>query len=270
MKHLLLPSIIAMLAVPAFATSSLTCDVSGIGATTPNARMKASWSPTVYTIEWYDEDGTLLNVQNSAQTCTYDSNLTVPNTPPTKLGYTFIGWEKEEIAIISNPLVGLDYMEEMISNGYLNSSGQSKNANGYGLTNDQTWGATFSYGKLIGEAVCNATYPANLASMLEQYNAGTITDTDYATYLYGTNGAGISTSNVSPTNPSFNCWCRITGYIPNGGSLQTVSAPWIWLDGGTEYDPEEPSCLEGCVRGCAGSANSLLYIDQGNRFPIQE
>lgn len=40
-------------------------------------------------LHWLNEDGT--TYQNS--TCTVDSDLNIPTTPPTKYGYTFTGWE---------------------------------------------------------------------------------------------------------------------------------------------------------------------------------
>ncbi len=40
-------------------------------------------------LHWLNEDGT--TYQNS--TCTVDSDLNIPTTPPTKYGYTFTGWK---------------------------------------------------------------------------------------------------------------------------------------------------------------------------------
>ena len=40
-------------------------------------------------LHWLNEDGS--TYQNS--TCTVDSDLNIPTTPPTKYGYTFTGWE---------------------------------------------------------------------------------------------------------------------------------------------------------------------------------
>ena len=209
MKKLLSSSIISMLAsLPAFAAPSLTCDASGIGATTPNARMKASWSPTVYNIEWYDEDGTQLTVQNSAQSCSYGNTLVLPSTNPTKVGYTFIGWEMETAGFDYGPICD-DATEaaftepalctespnntdvagclDLISGGECVSNGNiAANAPSLGITEPGQWSIEFTSGnKIIGASVCSSTH-------------------NDAYPFYG------APTNINSDGPY--CWCGILGY----------------------------------------------------------
>ena len=151
MPKILLTSIIALFAImPVFAETAksedggLTCDASGVGATTANARMKASWTPTTYTLQWYDDDNssTPLTVQSAAQTCDYGANLVLPSTNPAKLGYTFIGWELEE-----ETDCGLSSLDPTIS--------------GRVVADEQTGNhfAHFSYGYIQFETICSTTSP---------------------------------------------------------------------------------------------------------------
>ena len=56
-----------------------------------SAGLKARWEANNINIRWYS-DGELLDVQDAADSCDYGGGLTVPSTPPTKIGYTFSGW----------------------------------------------------------------------------------------------------------------------------------------------------------------------------------
>ena len=236
MRYLLLPSIIAMLATPAFAASSLTCDASGIGATTPNARMKASWSPTVYNIEWYDDDGTLLNVQSSAQTCAYGNTLVLPQANPTKVGYTFIGWEKEEQPTCTIPEVlmaghvsdsscldltnDFDIINEYTGHTNCSNGGYTAKASNYGITKPGQWGISVEGygGYVIGETSCNST-PGTWAT--------------------------IGTPDTSSDGQY--CWCKATHYTDSGGNQCTLSnSAWAFYTGYTSTT----ECLFYCTYWC--------------------
>ena len=231
MRHLLLPSIIAMLAVPAFATSSLTCDAAGIGATTPNARMKASWNPTVYNIEWYDEDNRELTVQNAAETCAYGSNLVIPSTSPSKTGYTFVGWEMGEQPACLIPSTDVNNNTEWESIGCLDINGAGacadkdgfdQNAPNYGISNPGQWGVTWSNGdKVTGVALCSqtsGTYP----------NTGTPDETGSGETQY--------------------CWCKATHYTANNAQQCSLSSPsWVFYGG----NGSAVTCADLCAYSCA-------------------
>lgn len=243
MYKILLGSIIAMLAsAPVFGAPSLTCDASGIGATTANTRMKASWTPNVYNLEWYGDEGdtTPLTVQNSAQSCDYGNTLVLPSTNPTKVGYTFIGWETEEIP------AGFNYgstcnssVESTVANNYATNgndtpkpgcldlitsddskckgAGYDSNASTYGITEAGQWGVRFGYGDVVGEAICSST-------------SGTVATTGTP----DTSGGGQY------------CWCRAMGYKLSGSNMCAVSSP-AWV-----FDADH-----GSATGCAGSCAAV-------------
>lgn len=162
MPKILLTSIIAMFAImPVFAETKdgLTCDASGVGATTANAKMKASWTPNKYTLQWYDDvnSSTPLTVQSAAQTCNYGSTLVLPSTNPPKLGYTFIGWELEEkndcgLSSLDTRIVGSSYGIDVSS---------------------ITATTNFSYGKITLEPLCSSTVGTdNTAGTPDTTNSG--------------------------------------------------------------------------------------------------
>ena len=81
--------------LPTFATgisgASAPCDNATLAKYTGTADIEINWEPNTINLNWYDGD-TKLTVANSAQSCVYDSTLTVPQQP-TKPGYTFNGWK---------------------------------------------------------------------------------------------------------------------------------------------------------------------------------
>ena len=73
-------------------TNSAPCTNTTLETYSGNSNLAADWQPNEIQLRWYNENEKL-TVQQSAQSCTYDGTLTVPQTPPTRTGYTFAGWE---------------------------------------------------------------------------------------------------------------------------------------------------------------------------------
>ena len=237
MPKILLTSIIAMFAImPVFAETAksedggLTCDASGVGATTANARMKASWTPNKYTLQWYDDDNssTPLTVQSAAQTCNYGANLVLPSTNPPKLGYTFIGWElgqaSQICSAIGNGINSYSYYNESDSTTCcIDTSCSADNCNNYpsyfsDLTSKQ-WKVTFDYGTVYGEAWSN--------------------DSD---------------DNPPPYEGSrkFYCWCRITEY--SGTTTCSINTPSDWINVEDHiYTDQE------CLKECTSDVKTRFY-----------
>ena len=72
-------------------SASAPCTNNTLETYSGNSNLAADWAPNTIQLRWYNENEKL-TVQQSAQTCTYDGTLTVPQTPPTRTGYTFAGW----------------------------------------------------------------------------------------------------------------------------------------------------------------------------------
>ena len=243
MYKILLGSFIAMLAsAPVFGAPSLTCDASGIGATTPNARMKASWTQNTYNLEWYGDDNssTPLTVQNSAQSCDYGNALVLPSTNPSKVGYTFIGWETEEIlsqtcSAIQNSDISYTYYNE--DDGFVcclngmcyRDYCESYQAEIADLSSKQ-WKVQFGYGEIKGESWCN-----------------------------GTDGNYAEAGNPVAGNEQFHCWCRVTDYKSSNSATCSISAPsrWVYVNDHCSGD----TCNAWCAQKTQNDAlvRSALY-----------
>ncbi|MFQ6777878.1 MAG: InlB B-repeat-containing protein, partial [Alphaproteobacteria bacterium] len=81
------------------------------------------------------------------------------------------------------------------------------------------WAVDFSYGTITGRALCSTTNG-------DVYKA--------------------DTPDVSGTGNY--CWCKMTGFTPSGGSLQSMSSSWV-SKGGTAYSDAD-SCANWCEYNC--------------------
>ena len=126
--------------------------------------------------------------------------------------------------------------------GFIRGNGNASYGNysptPYDLTESGTWGTTFDYGKVRGEALCSST-------------SGT-----YAQ-------PGTPDENITGRY----CWCKVTGYQASGGSeWQNVSSV-SWVFG---FDHEIADfCPDGCAFYCANYVqndsvfrNSMFGVSQ--------
>ena len=102
--------------------------------------------------------------------------------------------------------------------GYINFSNCSScrfNVAEYGLTIPGTWGVTFPYGKLTGQALCSTTNGiTNIPGTPNEIGGGQF------------------------------CWCRVTSF--NGQPV--LSANWVYrypINGGAQ------GCTDGCAYDCS-------------------
>ena len=108
-------------ALPVFATgigsgSSAPCDNATLSKYTGTADIEINWEPNTIGLNWYDGD-TKLTVQQSAQSCVYDSMITVPPAP-TKPGYTFNGWK---VIHVPGGFTELEYLESTTRRQYIDT-----------------------------------------------------------------------------------------------------------------------------------------------------
>jgi len=234
MKNLALTSLLTIsIAAPAFGAvgdktinagaSSAPCTSATLDTPTGPAALEADWTANTIRINWDAKNGTTI----PSSDCTYDDTITLPATP-SKTGYTFGGW-----TVKSGPaqcsLSGLDTSIEADDVGYLPNNGESSyNTSTYGLTENGTWGVTFSYGVVKGEALCSST-----------------------------NGTYAQTGNPTTTGGGQYCWCRATSYTANNADMCAVSAPaWVFS---SDLD-DSGDCVEACAGDC------VAYVQANSDF----
>jgi len=217
-------------------SASAPCTNNTLETYSGNSNLSADWQPNEIQLRWYNNN-TLMNVQNSANTCTYDSTLTIPQTAPTRTGYTFAGWTvRPEIDFATTIPLNVNGTERWAigwdnntnANYCWYGAADASNTSNVDCNSDQTyneiqtyeWKVHFEHGDLYGMAGCSAT------------DDGT----------YGQTGTPtIGTGRY--------CWCKATGYKATNasmvsGSLYTLS--WVFA-----YDNEFPhSCAKYCASAC--------------------
>ena len=110
---------------------------------------------------------------------------------------------------------------DLNGDGTCKSSGYDSNASTYGITEPGQWGVRFSYGDVVGEAICSST-------------SGT--------------WATAGTPDTSGSGETKYCWCRAMGYKLSGSNMCAVSSPaWVGLnDLGSAA-----GCADACASKCA-------------------
>jgi len=193
-----------------------------------NSNLAADWQPNEIQLRWYNNN-TLMDVQSSANTCTYDDTLTVPTTAPTRTGYTFAGWTvrpEMDFSTIPTNENGIERWgkgaEDRCTYGDANSlSGvvSCNSDNNFNELQQNEWKIKYQHGVLYGMAGCSTT-------------------------------SGIWAASGSPTIGSGQyCWCKATGYRATNdtsvkGSMYPLS--WVCATNTGSYD----SCAVSCVRHC--------------------
>ena len=126
------------------------------------------------------------------------------------------------------------------SYGYINGNPDvslvslySSRASDYGLTQDNTWGVTWSNGdKVVGEAICSA-------------KSG-----DNHNYAWDGDSSDWTATESELTNASgAYCWCKVTGYMASGTSQCSLApSSWLFL---RLIGASSSSCIKTCARYCA-------------------
>ena len=209
----------------AYLDENSTCTSSTMNAASGNISLEAVEVPNVINIQWENADGTTY----TTSTCTYDTQLQIPNAPAARLGYTFKGWKLDacSLAELDTSINGdVDKMACLDLNGVIGNCQRFRNAdnaNLYGLDSWGQWAVPFEYGVVYGEAICSQT-------------SGT----------YATAGNPDTTG----TGTTQYCWCRATGYKETGGEkCDLASSSWVfYYEQGSASD-----CETYCTRNCAPS-----------------
>ena len=227
-------------------TNSAPCTNTTLETYSGNSNLSADWQPNEIQLRWYNGN-TLMNVQSSANTCVYDGALAVPQTAPTRTGYTFDGWtvrpEIDFAATIPTEDNGIEVWAKGISknadycwyNNRVTSDdeyAQPVNCNSDSTYNElqpYEWKMRFVHGDLYGMVGCSTT-----------------------------SGSPSTIKNLIIDSGNY-CWCKVTGYRANNASV--ISGPasalfWVYQhdDGGNVT-----ICLQYCVRHCVNAVWKSAY-----------
>ena len=172
--------------------------------------------------------------------------MTLP-TNPTKEVYEFNGWKIKRCEIPST-----DVSNNPNAYGYKNDSTGSYGADNYNtglfnLTEDNTWGVSWSNGdKVTGVALCSA-HSGNNHSLQWGGNSSDWTSDE--------------TTLTSATGETKYCWCKATHYTANNAQQCSLSSPaWVFFYAyGSAAD---------CARSCAYHCAVTVQGDSGFRLAV--
>jgi uncharacterized repeat protein (TIGR02543 family) len=171
------------------ANNNLSAGASGTYNYAGNETCTAQWQANTIYLKWNPKGG-LPNTINSPDSCVYGRQAGIPGginniVQPTRYGYDFVGWILTDWQCDTS---GLTPANNGTRRGYINENyGASMSPEDYGLTEANTWGVTFSWGKVTGIAKCSTTN-------------GTVAEPGKPEDTYGNH-----------------CWCQITTYTPKDG-----------------------------------------------------
>ena len=216
-------------------TNSAPCTNNTLETYSGNSNLSADWQPNEIQLRWYNNN-TLMDVQSSANTCVYDGTLTIPQTAPTRTGYTFAGWQvrpEMDFATLNAEASGTGAWARCVNDG--------KDVCWDGIPVavrtctdmhkdllQHEFKAVFAYGTVYGSAMCSETS--------------------------GTWGQAGTPSNVYGVN----CWCKVTAFKPNNENVlyAPLKTPkYIYDFNATSI------CSYRCAAGCVNMLSMGEYAD---------
>ncbi len=223
-------------------TTSVACDDSALNSDTGPVNIEIEWEPNEINLRWYN-NYTLLTVDTTSNTCTYDAGLTPP-TPPARTGYTFKGWRARPTYDFSTLTTSAGGQEKW-GKGKVGNNDQCRYKLGSGsasivpCTNPgfselqrYEFKVRFTWGNIYGMSLCAA----------ETCQDGSYHwDTSACAVWSGTNSQLESTSGQ-------NCWCKVTGYKPENSDVlyaPSVAPRYVF---GANYG--SAGCFYGCPEYC--------------------
>ena len=174
----------------------------------------AQWKSAVINLEWFSDD---TEYTNNPQSCVYGTiNGIAPISHPNKEGHTFLGWN------VSSYQCDLSDMTPSVNGSkreWLNHNGSSSQGSleaMFGLTENDTFGCLFPYGKVIGASRCSTV-----------------------------DGTNAQPGTPSPDYEGGHCWCKLIRLIKNDGQQCDLSySPWLYFGFVSQ-------CDQGCAETCA-------------------
>jgi hypothetical protein len=212
-------------------TCAITSCETGYTAGTQNSQ-PACIANTI-TVRWGDKDGGV----HATNQCTYGGTLTTPTTAPAApRGHHFTGWVFPTTPTYDfTPLINTDGN----SYGYKSADG-SGSSDADGLENGEWKVIWDSYGTAKGTSMCSS------------------------------DGMGYSGGETIPGTPASteggSCWCKMTGWTPNGGTETPAASLWVFA-----YTYSLASaCASSCASYCGNFVRIIPYLRSGLFGSVQQ
>ena len=234
--------------------ASAPCTNNTLETYSGNSNLAADWQPNTINLRWYNGN-TLLDVQSTANTCVYDGSLTIPSTAPSRIGYTFDGWQvRPQMDFAATIPINIEGTYRWSRGVTYNTNedkcyyrGQDTDCNRTELAEIQRyeWKTGFSHGVLYGMSKCSAKSGSNgvATNFTDEYLDSVAGDKKY-------------------------CWCRATGYKPNNSNvIYAPSSVLSWV-----YDQASDTieyCSRACANACAAYAQGNSYFRTALFTPVQ-
>lgn len=203
------------------------CDDSVLESDTGPVNIEINWEPNEIDLHWYNVDTEITS--GVPTSCIYDAGLSPPQTIPTREGYTFTGWR---VLFDLSKLTGTpQYRYSHCANCF--QQGAAKN--------------------------CSLDVFADLALFEWKvvYSSGST--------VYGVSACGTETGTYRQSDPSSDtggeCWCKATGYKPNGENTtqNVVPTAWVWNRSLSRRNCLR-ACGDYCVKDILGSSTKRANI----------
>ena len=150
------------------------------------------------------------------------------------------GWHTtthEDAVIVQNAIgtANAENMARIDGSGVFsqqNFSGSDHNQAFYGITANNTWAVYYgsAYGMLTGQTRCSTQGGVGVWDGVNSVSGITTNTT-----------SGLGADNGT------NCYCRLSGYVSDGGVLQPLSSPWVFASSHSSAE----DCSDYCSYRCA-------------------
>ena len=233
-----------------------------------DANLRAEWQRNQIRLRWFNNNTQIIPSNDTANTCNYDSTLTVPSNTPSRTGYAFAGWRVRETmnfsslslstgtvaygkgtnGIDSNTSICYWFNPTESENWQGGSNAACKTNSNFTELENHEWKTEYtsgtSKGTLYGMAHCSKkpgdrhdyTWPVASRS---DWETATVAELD----AYSSN------------EEAKYCWCKATGWKAEGqtsvkGSLSPLA--WVFIgDAGSASN-----CTAHCAYYCASNARN--------------
>ena len=209
-------------------SASAPCTNNTLETYSGNTNLQADWQPNTIDIRWYNMNTQVTPTNAIANTCVYDGTLSIPSNAPSRIGYTFAGWEVRPQYDFSTLPANKQGIHAWSKNQSVCLYGDLSRTTGTPCDNGSfddlniyEWKGSFDYGMLYGMVKCTSTPESTIGKI------GTPDTTTDGVY----------------------CWCKATGFIPTNSNIKyspSKSPRWTYIRTFTYVHECHNYCADWC------------------------